>query len=167
MDSPYNVGTARNGDVWAVGNSGGVATVSRYNNKTGWSSRSFPALSWGVEAKAVFQTADGSLWFGASGARKPELGHLGGVVRLDPGPGKNNSDIIHFTSPEVPDLIYGMAQTSDGVLWQGGFSSLHRYENNEWSRVEEPKALRSRIDIVYGDREGGLWIGHRTLGVFH
>jgi len=99
------------------------------------------------EVRAVFQTQDGSLWFGTEG---------GGVSRFD-----GRLQVFTSTSTEgglVSDYVHCIAEALDGALWFGTSAGLSQYRSGQW------EALAPGGGLVDGDiraltvtDDGVLW----------
>jgi signal transduction histidine kinase/ligand-binding sensor domain-containing protein len=161
MDSPVGLVLTREGDLWAVGSQRNTAASARLESES-WDLQVYPRLSWGIDGRTAYQASDGAIWFGAAVDWVSKRGHRGGVLRLFMG------NQVHYTSPEVDVLryAYGIGQTADGSLWEGSYRGLHVFDGTAWTRVETPEILESGIEAVYASRDGELWLGHRTQGVF-
>jgi len=160
VDAPYRLIVTRKGDLWAAGSHNSTAATARFDGKK-WSFQTHPRLSWGIDLKAVYESLDGSLYFGAAVGPNPQRGQGGGVLRFD---GKT---WLHYTPPEAYELLYGIGQTADGVLYFGGVFGLRRFDGRIWASVTEPEELSAVIDEVYATPKGDLWVGTRTYGAFH
>ena len=158
MDAPNRLVKTRKGTLWASGSHDSTAATARFDRKV-WSRQTHPKLSWSIDERAVFESADGVLWFGAHVDLSSEKGHLGGMLQFD-----GETWTHHYNGPSYS---YGLGQTSDGTLWSGGYG-LTFFDGQVWRYVEEPEKLRqSFIDVVYSTPEGALWVGHRSYGAFH
>ena len=146
------------GEIWATGSDEGTFSTARFDAS---------AHRWHLKHHIEFNTVtgayaapDGGLWFGAGNS----MGKAGGVLHFDPA----SQQWQHYVPPAVPlGNIYGIAQTSDGAVWTGSTSGLHRIVDNKGKRITEPVEISSTvIDAVTTDLEGKLWLGTRRYGVF-
>ena len=163
MDAPSALIATREGGVWAAGSHAGAAATARFERGK-WSRQVHPTFSQAIHANALFQSSDGSLWFGSQGFDR-RLGYRGGVLRFGPSPGTGRETWTRYTSPGTPPSPYAIGQTSDGTLWFGG-GRLRRFDGQNWSVVTDLKGLSSWVHEIYGT-EDGLWVGTRTYGIFH
>ncbi len=172
MDTPAGLIATREGTLWAGGSHKSTAATAKFDGKR-WVLQTHPQLSWGIDRRAVYESRDGSLWFGAAVDPIPERGQLGGVLRFDPSQGsaQQGKSWTHYTPPEAPWYVYGIGQTADGALWVGsaGFWGLRRFDGQTWTRITEPEAFTKlvSIDAIHATPKGDLWVGTRTRGAFH
>ena len=175
MDVPARLIVDRDGVVWAAGShvtpskdffraTGGIlpstAATARFDGPM-WSLQAHPRLSADIGERSVYESSDGSLWFGTASGYW--TGQSGGVLRFD------GETWMHYTSQDGAPLsyIYGIGQTSDGVLWFGGTFGLRCFDRNTWTTVVKPEEFtETPIDAVYATPEGALWIGARAYGAF-
>ena len=155
MSLPWALCSAQDGTVWAAGSHNRIAATARFDGRR-WSFETHPEVSWAVGEKGIYESSDGSLWFGAV---SPQPGQLGGVLQFD------GKDWIHHKPPDAPQVSYGIGQTPDGMLWFGGWI-LRRFDGQTWTPITEPGPLASWVEDVYRTDEGDLWVGTRTYGVF-
>ncbi|MCZ6633256.1 MAG: ATP-binding protein, partial [bacterium] len=160
ISDPISLVVSQADRVWVAGSHRGVAATGRFDGSR-WSLETHPELSWSVGIKAVFASPDGSLWFGASVIQAADRGHKGGILRF------NGQTWTHFSPPTVPNFVYGIGQTVDGRIWTGG-RRLAFFDGQDWKLVQDPEELTRRfIEVVYTPDSDGMWVGHRTLGVFY
>ncbi len=161
MDTPGRLITTRQGILWAAGSHDTTAATARFDGRR-WSLKTHPRLSWNIRERAVYESSDGALWFGAYPGWNAKRGHLGGVLRFD------RKNWTHYTPPEAPSYVYGIGQTADGVLWFGASSSSQRrFDGETWTPITEPEEFTTTfIDAVYATPNGDLWVGTRTHGAF-
>jgi signal transduction histidine kinase/DNA-binding response OmpR family regulator/ligand-binding sensor domain-containing protein len=163
IDSPVRLTITKAGRVWVAGSHGGMAATAFLKNNV-WEMQLHPALSWGIDSRAVFQSDDGSLWFGTSVDRQEALGQQSGVLQaINP-----DEDTITWKHHTQQDGIgqhnaYGIGQSSDGAMWLGG-TNLLRYENNRWRQIPGNEYFNDFVDIVYSRKN--LWVGSRYYGLF-
>ena len=160
MDMPGKLIVTREGALWAAGSHEQVAATARLDGSE-WVMERHPQLSGRVDPRAVYEAFDGSLWFAAAvdwwlyGDRN----FLGGVVVFD------GVRWTHHTPPEMMRYAYGIGQSSDGVLWFGGW--LFGFDGMREVQFTGPEELtRDYIDAVYTTPQGDLWLGSRIYGVF-
>ncbi len=165
MEHPYRLYATREGTIWASGSHDNTAATARFDG-THWHRQVHPKLSYSIDRRAVYESADGSLWFGAAvewPVFADERGFQGGVLKFD------GETWTHYPPGEVPfSSPYGIGQTSDGMLWFGGTHGLARFDGASWPIFTEPEELATGYnDVVYTTSAGDLWVGSRTYGVFH
>ncbi len=176
MDAPVALITTRNGSLWAAGSHDATAATARFDGRR-WSLKTHPRLSWNIGLKAVYESSDGALWFGADCGGGD---YVGGVLRYGLFEQTGEKTWTHYTPPEAPfSCIYGIGQTADGVLWFGGTWGLRRFDGEgrrsggssgagTWTTVTEPEEFTtSAISVVYTAPKGDLWVGTHNYGVFH
>jgi signal transduction histidine kinase len=158
------IGTSK-GQIWVAGSQDEVAATAYFENGK-WYKQLHPQLSWGVDYRAVFESMDGSIWFGCAVDIHKNKGQLAGVLRLH-NPTSDTKEWIHYTSVDGinQENAYGIAQSPDGRLWMGG-SSLFYFDGEKWYRQTEPQQVTERVDIVHSRFRGKLWIGSRFYGIF-
>lgn len=164
MDAPVKVIVSSKGQVWAAGSHNGVAATSFLDGKR-WITRTHPQLSWGIDYRAVFEAADGSIWFGAGVDFFKDKGQFGGVLQLK-NPGTDDEQWIHHRYNEnglTQSNAYGIAQSPDGNIWIGG-GNLFQFDGEQWRRPEQAY-LRQYINIVASSRDM-LVAGSRYYGIF-
>ena len=112
------------------------------------------------DVSALFQAADGAMWFGTAD----------GVSRFD------GQQFTTLTSEQgLPEAwITGMAQTGDGAMWFATGSGLVRYEIGTSSESRKPKAeilrtftaadglANNKVTTLQLDSEKRLWVGTRS-----
>ncbi|MBK8877013.1 MAG: response regulator [Haliscomenobacter sp.] len=164
MDAPVRLLSTSKGQIWASGSHKGVAATSFFE-KGRWHTITHPRLSWGIDYRAIFEAADGSLWFGASVDIDPEKGHQAGILHLT-NPLDSNKRFIHLKYQEKglnQSNAYGIGQTNDGRIWLGG-GSLYAFNGQSWS-MAEPDQLHEFVNVV-NSTHGLLLVGSRSYGVF-
>lgn len=162
MNTPLTLLAAQNGELWAAGSHNSIAATARFTNDKWQQLETHPKLSWSIDYRAVYQTQNGALWFGAAVDKLPH--QLGGVLRY------MNQQWTHFFPPQ-PNIVsaYGLAQTQDNKLWMGSNAGLASFDGQTWSRRIRQIEDRPRVyfDVLHPANDGGLWVGSRTYGVFH
>ena len=107
MDRPWVLIVTREGVLWAAGGHDQAAATASFDG-TQWFLKTHPQLCWGIEARSVFEAADGTIWFGAADDRR--VGELGGVLRFDPKVQPEKIAWTHYVPPEVPSTFYSLGQ---------------------------------------------------------
>jgi signal transduction histidine kinase/DNA-binding response OmpR family regulator/ligand-binding sensor domain-containing protein len=165
IDAPVRIYQTSKGIIWAAGSHGGIAATAYLKNNI-WIKELHPDLSWGIDYRSVFESTDGSIWFGASVDRQVELGQLAGVLRLK-NPGETPHQWEHYASNAGigQQNVYGIGESPDGALWLGG-SRLHRFDGKRWSSALQLEKLGEFVDIVYSSPKNTLWVGSRFYGLY-
>ncbi|MCO6490775.1 MAG: response regulator [Phaeodactylibacter sp.] len=164
IDAPIRIISTSRGQVWVAGSHRNQAATGVLKDGR-WEKHLHPKLSWGIDYRAVFEAADGTLWFGGSVDHEKDRGQLGGVLQL-PAPWQEPLHWIHHVSGKnglIQSNAYGIGQSSDGRIWLGG-GSLHYYDGEKWGRPEDSR-LRQFVNIVHSSG-GKLIVGSRYYGVF-
>jgi signal transduction histidine kinase/AraC-like DNA-binding protein len=165
MDAPVRLLITSKGEIWAAGSHRSIAATARFDGKK-WHLKLHPKLSWGIDYRAVFEAADGSLWFGCAVDAMVKKGQLSGVVRLLPQSG-NHEIWEHYPSAllNTQANAYGFAQSVDGRIWMGG-TQLQYFDGKKWNIQPQPEQLKQFINCVYSPQNGKLWAGSRFYGLF-
>ena len=178
IDTPVALIGTRKGEVWVAGSHDHTAATARFDGQR-WTRFVHESLSWGVDWRAVFESSDGSLWFGASvdssGLGKP---YVGGIMQHRQGQWIQhvvNSSTFYGPSstPNMPGLgrdpigkFYGLGESRDGRIWGGQFVVTF-YDGQTWQILPETPGPRiGTVEAIFTSREGDLWIGSRQYGVF-
>lgn len=162
---PVRIFISSNDKVWAFGSDDGVAAIAYLENGR-WHKMHFPSLSWGIDYRAVLESADGSLWFGGSVDIDEKKGQGGGLIQIL-NPAEKEKKWIHHKYNEnglQQSSIYGIGQTKNGFIWIGGVS-LHNYDGAIWHRSQD-KYFNQFVNVLYSDDDQNLYVGSRYFGVF-
>ena len=94
----------------------------------------------------------------------------GTLGRADPAAG-TWAHIAFSDGADAPESLWAVEASSDGALWLGGASGLHRYEPASGALVAVPFADADEVPppsvfALHRDRSGGLWIGTVTDGLY-
>ncbi|MCB0655377.1 MAG: response regulator [Saprospiraceae bacterium] len=164
MDAPIRVYVTSAGQVWAAGSHQGVASTALLVGDR-WEKQEHPALSWGIDYRAVFESSDGTMWFGAAVDAEIGKGQMGGLLEL-----KHPDDFPLVWKHHIPgehglqqSNVYGIAESPDGKIWIGG-GSLYAYDGTAWQQANDDR-LRQFVNVLY-NTDGLLIIGSRYYGVF-
>jgi signal transduction histidine kinase/ligand-binding sensor domain-containing protein len=128
----------RHGKIW-IGNEKGVYLSQ------GESFQVAPNLDT-LRASTIFETSDGSIWFGTRGT---------GAYRL------SNDQLIHFSFIDglISDVVTSFAEQKDGTLWIGTATGLSRWDGKEFHNFDTSDGLPSAIvSDLFADKDGSLWI---------
>jgi signal transduction histidine kinase/CheY-like chemotaxis protein/AraC-like DNA-binding protein len=164
-DAPVRIFCTRDGLVCAAGSYKGKASISFLTNAK-WHRQTYPELSWGIEARAIFEDNNSNLWLGGCVNFETNFGEKGGCLKIH-NPGKTNQTTTHYIHGDSMNLatIYGINQTNDGTIWLGG-AYLSRFRKGQWEQYSEINELNHYINCMANSPEGSLWVGSRQYGVF-
>ena len=163
IDAPVRLIVTSQGQIWAAGSHRGQAATAYLDGDT-WVRQLHPALSWGIDYRAVFEDRDGNLWFGGSVDIEKEKGHRGGVLQLKNPQGQQQW--VHHSAHEGglhQSNAYGIGQSADGRIWLGG-GRLWAYDGEAWSQVEKHD-LQDYINEVFSI-DDLLLVGSRYYGLY-
>lgn len=165
MDTPVRVFITSSGEVWALG-SHEQSAATAYLKENQWVMMTHPGLSWGVDYRGCYESADGSLWFGCSVDIQAEKGQRGGVIRFQAA----EDGSWHWTHlPEDEGVIigncYGIGSSNDGRIWVGG-KPLYTFDGSNWEKFTGIDKLEEFVDYVDTDEKGNLWLASRYFGIF-
>jgi signal transduction histidine kinase len=180
MDMPVVLLGTRSGDVWVAGSHQGTAAMARFDGQH-WRLVLHDDFSFTVDWRAVFESSDGSVWFGSFVDTDGPAKHRNGILQYRDGvwihhqqrDGSSASNSVEdpattlpaSTSPDHPIekfIVFG--ESRDGRIWAGR-NILVYHDGERWERVELPSRLRrANIETILTTKEGDLWIGTRELG---
>ena len=165
IDTPVRIFITSYDEVWVVGSHEQNAATA-YLEDQKWIKTLHPKVSWGIDSRSVFESKDGSLWFGCSVDIQLEKGHLGGVLQLK-NPQQNKDTWIHHGASEDLEILscYGIGQSEDGRIWFGG-KPLWTYDGTNWKIFDDINELQEYIDYIHNDTQGNLWLASRYYGIF-
>ena len=124
-----------------------------------------PELSWGIDYRAVFESRDGSLWFGAAVDSEADKGQRGGVLQLV-SPLRDPANWTYHSSSNNglnQSNAYGIGQSADDRIWIGG-GNLYGYDGSQWQKHPDSR-LQQFVNVVKSD-DDLLVVGSRYYGVF-
>jgi len=103
----------------------------------------------------IFETRDGEMWVGTTR----------GLFRLRDG----SIERVYTTADGLPsDSVLTIIEAHDGTLWLGTGSGLSHYQQGKFTNYATPKpgnGYGPRVDWLYEDREGTLWLGSAGHGL--
>jgi ligand-binding sensor domain-containing protein len=75
-----------------------------------------------------------------------------------------------LTSPEGHNLITGITQDKQGIMWFATWNGLYRYDGVQWQTflhdpLDSNSITANQLECVYVDRQGLLWIGTFNQGL--
>ena len=180
MDAPVALLGTRNGDVWAAGSHEHTAATARFDGQR-WTRYVHDDFSWGVDWRGVFESSDGSVWFGAFVDTDGPKQHRDGILQFRGGvwthhhqPGRSpRADgaespatlLPASPSPDRPiEKFICLGESRDGKIWVGR-NILAFHDGNKWKEFLPTPALRPAVfETMLTTREGDLWIGTREYG---
>jgi len=103
----------------------------------------------------IFEQRDGVMWVGTTK----------GLCRLEQGTVAK----VYTTADGLPNnAVLAMTQARDGSLWLGTGSGFSHYQNGHFTNYATAKAAGTygvRVDWVYEDGDGVLWLGSAGNGI--
>ncbi|HEX2099371.1 MAG TPA: ATP-binding protein, partial [Candidatus Synoicihabitans sp.] len=179
IDTPVALHGTRRGEIWVAGSHAGTAATARFDGRT-WTRFIHDQFSWAVEWRAIFESADGSMWFGAAVDSSGPARHRAGILQYQNGqwihhhqPGRapegadDNDLAVLLPATQRPEPIgkfLMLGESSDGRLWAGRNLVVFR-ERARWSIYTPPDGVRLGIlETMFTTREGDLWVGSRQFG---
>ena len=164
-DAPVRIFLTSENILWVTGSNKGIASTAWFDGKK-WNMKLHPALSWGIDYRAVFEDKDKNLWFGCCVDLNESAGQLGGVLKLE-NPCQPNENWIHYNPKGTFNMYnaYGIGQSKDGTLWLGG-TRLVRFNGKKWEQMDTSYNIRTYYDQVISQPDGMLWAASRYYGVF-
>ncbi len=179
IDTPVVLLGTRDGSVWAAGSHGPTAATARFDGRA-WTRWVHDALSYAIDWRAVYESRDGSLWFGAAVDSSGPPEHRDGILQYRDGswihhhqPGRsphpdgaeNPATLLPASNRQEPIEKYAsFGETRDGSLWAGR-NVLVYHDGRRWTEMRGNPALRfGIIESMLTTREGDLWLGTRQYG---
>jgi len=101
---------------------------------------------------AIYQAADGNLWFGTGGF----IVTGSGISRYD------GNQFVNFTTQEgLPhNRIFDINSGYDGTIWIGTAGGISRYDDKEFKNLTTEDGLANNIVFsIYSDPNGTMWFG--------
>ncbi len=165
IDMPVALAVTVDDVIWAVG-SHQYRAATAYFTGDRWVMQRHPNFSWGIDYRSLYQSADSSLWFGASPSTYSG-NYLGGVLRLQ----DENSSLKRWTlySSDVIGKfnVVGIAQSKDKRIWTGGIF-VGRFDGKTWTQVKQPTELATEwFDDIINTPSGDIWLSKGGVGLFH
>jgi signal transduction histidine kinase/ligand-binding sensor domain-containing protein len=180
IDTPVAVSGTRSGEVWVAGSHEHTAATARFDGQR-WTRDLHDDFSFAIDWRAVFESSDGSMWFGALVDTDGPKEHRAGVLQFQkgvwthhhqPGRSPHPDGVEHSASllpasknPDRPiEKFTCIGESRDGKVWAGR-SILARYDGNQWEEYLLPPKLRTgNIEAMLTTGEGDLWLGTREFG---
>ncbi len=170
LDTPTTILITHDDHIWAAGSHQLTAATAYWNGQR-WQRQLHTKLGWGIDYRAIYETRDGSVWFGVSSdpAIVVQRGFIGGLVRCRPPFSDSLGFEYHYFNEQFSLFgIYGIGQGADGRLWVSQLG-LCRYDEpmNHWEKITSPRGLvENFIDCIFSTPGGDLWFGSRSNGLF-
>lgn len=179
IDTPVALVGTRNGEVWVAGSHGATAATARFAGGR-WTRQVHAAFSWGIDHRGVFESSDGSLWFGAAVDSSGPKEHRDGILRFRDGgwthhhqPGRSpRADGAEDPAtllppnhrPEPIEKYSSLGESRDGKIWAGR-NVLVFHDGRKWTEFFPPPGLGlGIIEAMFTTRAGVLWVGSRQYG---
>lgn len=166
MDTPVRLICTRTGQVWVAGSHNGIAATA-YLADTKWKLKRFPELSWSIDYRSVFESADSSLWFGGAVDYQRDKGQKNGIIHLL-NPLEEKKKWKHYYVPRHGNMslnTYGIAQSPDGTIWKGGLG-LSYFDGSKWFQLNQPDELKDYVNTVHSRLGTNMYAGSRYYGLF-
>lgn len=180
IDTPVALLGTRRGGLWAAGSHERTAATARFDGER-WKLEVHPNFSFAVDWRAVFESADGSVWFGSLVDTDGPEQYRYGILQFREGtwihhrqarPGAGEAagedpttQLPPSTNPDQPIEKYiCFGESRDGTIWAGRNILVSRTSAG-W-RLSPPVVSLPRIIIesMLTTRAGDLWIGTREAG---
>jgi signal transduction histidine kinase/ligand-binding sensor domain-containing protein len=179
IDAPVALLGTRRGEVWAAGSHDHTAATAQFDG-TKWTRHLHDNFSWSIDARAVFESADGSVWFGAAVDSSGPPQHRDGILQFRDGvwthhhqPGRSPRDdgaenpatlLPASHRPEPIEKYSCLGESRDGKIWAGR-NVLVFHDGRKWHELFPPPGTRlGIIESMLTTREGDLWLGTRQYG---
>lgn len=179
IDAPVTLVGTRNGSVWAAGSHERTAAVARFDGEK-WTREALPNFAWGIDWRAVFEAADGSMWFGAAVDSSGPKSDRAGLLQFRDGrwlhhhqPGRSprpdgREEIATLLPashrPEPIEKFTSIGESRDGRIWAGR-NVLAFHDDQKWTEFFPNAELRfGIIESILTTREREVWIGTRQYG---
>lgn len=179
MDTPVALLGARDGALWAAGSHQRTAATARFDGQK-WTRETHPNFAWGIDWRALFESSDRSVWFGAAVDSSGPKQHRDGILQFREGkwihhhqPGRSPredgaEDIATLLPPSHrPEPIEKFAcfgESADGKIWAGR-NILTFYDGKKWTEFFPSDELRfGIIESMLTTRDREVWIGARQYG---
>lgn len=182
MDMPVTLLGTRHGEVWAAGSHAGTAATARFDGEK-WVRHLHPDFSCGVDWRAVFESSEGSIWFGAFVYTDGPERHRDGILQFRDGvwthhhqPGRSpHADGSKHPATLLPpshdpdrpiEKFLSIGESRDGKIWAGR-DILAFCDLNKWEEFDStPDIGLGIIESMLTARDGDLWIGTRQHGAW-
>lgn len=180
IDAPVALLGTRGGEVWAAGSHAHAAATARWDGHQ-WTRHLHTDFSFAVDWRAVFESSDGSVWFGAFVDTDGPEEHHDGILQFKNGvwfhhhqPGRSPRPdgaepsvtlLPRSANPHHPiEKFIWLGESRDGRIWAGR-NILAVYDGKKWEEFRAtPMALPAIIEAMLTTRDRHLWIGTRESG---
>lgn len=156
---------SRHGLVWAAGSHAGRAAIAVFDG-TRWSRFLHPEFAEWIEPRAVFEDADGIMWFGAGGARLSDVPYAGGVLQYGVNKQGGIQRIKLLSPSKIPYYVTSFAEAPNGTVWIGS-TIPHLYDKTTNLVTQRPDELLglNTVDMAF-DQNGELWVAKEHAGIY-
>lgn len=160
ISTPTSIICTSDGTVWASGAHEGVAAVSYFNGEN-WSLYKHPDLVSNISHLSAHEMSNGEIWFGSGHEFRVDLGGIIAFSREG-----NGFSYRHLTLPEVQHRVVGIAESSSGKVWFGGFNLAHNQLplDTPVTVVEEPDV--DWIDHLAVAEDDTLYVATWQTGLY-
>lgn len=179
IDTPVTLLGTRRGTVWVAGSHEHTAATARFDGQK-WTREIHADFSWGVDWRAVFESSDGSMWFGAAVDSSGPKQHRDGILQFREGvwthhhqPGRSpradgaESPLTLLPASHRPEPIEKfscLGESRDRKIWAGR-NVLAFHDGKKWEEFfPTPEMRLGIIESMLTTREQELWIGTRQYG---
>jgi signal transduction histidine kinase/DNA-binding response OmpR family regulator/streptogramin lyase len=128
-----------------------------------WVRRDHPEFAEWIGPNAVFEAADGTVWFGAAGKLMSETPQAGGALQYRVNEDHTVELLKHYSPPEFPYYVTSFAQTPDETLWLGS-TIVHRYDGEATAQPVTGLQGENCNELVV-DRDHKVWAAKEHYGV--
>lgn len=151
--------------IWAVGSDNGKASASYFDGRD-WQKFTFDSLSWSIDYRAVFKSADGAVWLGGCTDILTEKGQTGGIAEIRNPYGEDPQIKYHRSRQNGYEQlgVYGLKESADGIVWAGGRNLLY-FEKGNWHRHPN-REFHEFVTTLHTDNDGKLYVGTRKHGLY-
>jgi len=180
MDAPVALLGTRSGKVWAAGSHEHTAATAQFDGNK-WISNLHDDFSFAVDWRGVFESSDGSVWFGAFVDTDGPAKYRDGILQFRDGvwthhhqPGRsprsdnteNPATLLPAShNPDHPiEKFICLGESRDGKIWAGR-NVLTFHDGHRWEEfIPTPKMRPGNIETMLTTQEGDLWVGTRESG---
>ena len=165
IDTPVALFTSRKGTLFVAGSHQNEAATAIFNG-TGWKLQTHPLMGQGIEYRSIFESQDGSVWFGATLDANRCKNCTAGLARYTVT--KDGKDEWHYIlAPKVKQRVVGMAEKPAGILWYTRSNTLYRFDGESSTVVSELQQLsRNWTDDVYKGFDNSIWVIKAGEGLY-
>jgi signal transduction histidine kinase len=179
MDTPVALLGTRRGEIWVAGSHQRIAATARFDGKK-WTRYLHEDFSCGIDWRAIFESSDGSVWFGAFVDTDGPEKHRDGILQFrdgvwthhhqpgrspHPDEGENLATLLPASSnPDHPiEKFICFGESRDGKIWAGR-NILVFYDGKKWQESPPSWKRFEIVETMLTARNADLWIGSRQQG---